>query len=61
MTLVELEGKWINVDEICVIRPNPGEPNGFETEIVLTNGTVGLKMNPAAVLVAICEAVNGHE
>lgn len=44
MKLVELEGKWLNIDQICVVRQEPDTASEFKTEIVVGDGLVKLKM-----------------
>jgi hypothetical protein len=53
MTLVELEGNWINTDQVCVVRPADQDGSGFQTEIVMAAGLQKLKMPVAEAAKAL--------
>lgn len=46
MAWVELEGNFFNTDDIEAVRHAENNDEGFQTELVLVNGTQMLKMTP---------------
>ena len=61
MAWVELEGKYLNTDDIEVVRAADTNDLGFQTELVLVAGVQLLKMSPAEAAKLIAEASNAKE
>lgn len=59
MTLVEIEGKWINVEMVCAVREDPANGEGFVTEVVLASQSVRLRMPVRDVVAALEKGAKG--
>ena len=56
MAWVELEGNYLNIDDIEAIRKADSNDEGFHTEIVLVSGMQLLRMMPAEAAKLIAAA-----
>jgi hypothetical protein len=56
MTLVDLEGSWVNTEQVCVVRAMGHEETKFMTEVVLAAGSVKVTMAVADVVNALRKA-----
>jgi hypothetical protein len=55
-TYVNLEGNWINPEQVCVVRPADSNREGFQTEVILAAGMQTLRMSVEEVAEALMGA-----